>query len=58
MKKEKYVLSKSDRTLMIEVPKEEFEGVTRILLCEEGTKFATIFYPESEEDMRKEEMNE
>ena len=57
MKKARYVLSKSDGTgtLSIEVPKEEFEGATRILLCEEGTKFATLYYQESEADMRGEE---
>lgn len=49
-KKTRCVLSKSDGTLTIEVPKEEFEGATRILLCEEGTKFVTMYYPESEED--------
>lgn len=50
-KKARYVLCKSDGTLTIEVPKEVFEGATRVLLCEEGTKFVTIYYPsESEED--------
>ena len=48
MKKARYVLSKSDGTLAIEVPKEEFEGAKRILLCEEGSKFVTVYYPEQE----------